>query len=90
MAIRVISKQGEGYKLEVLNDMLGIIKRKNQNDRFYEDGENLLKQEGRNGDPFLDEATGETIPQKQEKKRQKKMRDFDTSLLDRGVNIESD
>ena len=89
LKIRAISKQGEGYKLEVLNDILGIIKRKNQNDRFYEDCENRLKQEGKDGDPFLDEATGETIHQKQEKRRQKKMRDFDTSLLDRGIDFES-
>ena len=32
LKISAISKQGEGYKLEVLNDILGIIKRKNQND----------------------------------------------------------
>jgi hypothetical protein len=33
--IKSLGKHGEGYRLEVLNDVLGIIKRKNENDRVF-------------------------------------------------------
>ena len=92
LAIRIKSmgKRGEGYRLAVLNDVLGIIKRKNENVRFFEDRENLLQQENRLGDPFLDEATGETLPPKRERARAREMREFDTSGLDRGVVVEDE
>jgi hypothetical protein len=84
-------KSNGGYvALERLNDVLGVVKRKNEKGKFYEDKDNLLKQEDKNGDPFMDEQTGETIPQKLEKAREKKRKDYDTSKLDVGINLDDD
>ena len=84
-------KSNGGYvALEQLNDVLGVVKRKNEKGKFYEDKDNLLKQEDKNGDPFMDEQTGETIPQKLEKAREKKRKDYDTSKLDVGINLDDD
>ena len=84
-------KSNGGYvALERLNDVLGLINRKNEKGWFYEDKDNLLKQEDKNGDPFIDEQTGETIPQKLEKAREKRRKDYDTSKLDVGINLDDD
>ena len=74
----------------VLSDLVGLIKRKNARGRFYEDRENLLRQESRDGDPFIDEVTGETLTEKRQKTREWEMRDFDTSRLDVGVGGDED
>ena len=47
-----------GYQLQILNDVLEIIKRKNARGRCYNDKDNLLKQTRSDGDPFHDEETG--------------------------------
>ena len=90
--VKAINKNGEGYKLEVLNDVLGIITRRNKRDRFYEDEANLLKQEARDGDPFIDEATGKTLIVRREEERVEKRRRvaeaLDTSKLDVGINFD--
>jgi hypothetical protein len=70
--------------------MLDLIKRKNSRGKFYEDSNNLLKQESKDGEPFIDEATGQTIIQKQQEERKEKMRAFDTSRLDAGVGGDED
>ena len=92
--IKAINKNGDGYKLEVLNDVLGIVKRRNKRDRFYEDEANLLKQEARDGDPFIDEETGKTLIVRREEERVEKRRrvaeELDTSKLDVGINMDDD
>jgi hypothetical protein len=92
--VKAINKNGDGYKLEVLNDVLGIITRRNKRDRFYEDEANLLKQEARDGDPFIDEATGKTLIVRREEERVEKRRrvaeELDTSKLDVGINFDDD
>ena len=47
----------------------------------------MLKQESKEGDPFIDEETGETIIEKRERERGVRMRDYDTSGLDRGIDL---
>ena len=84
--VKAINKNGDGFKLEVLNDVLDIIKRRNKRERFYEDGANLLRQEAKGGDPFIDEATGETLITK----RKRVMVELDTSKLDVGINMDDD
>ena len=49
-----------------------------------------MKQESKDGDPFIDEETGETIIEKRERERGVRMRDYDTSGLDRGIDLTSD
>jgi hypothetical protein len=80
-----LKPSGSIVSLEVENDVLGIIKRRNEQGKFYQDARNLLRQESEDGDPFIDEATGETLIEKQEKKREQRMMDYDTSGLDVGV-----
>ena len=84
LRVSPINRNGKGYQLVVLSDLLGLIKRKNARGRFYEDRENLLRQESRDGDPFVDGATGETLTEKRE------TRDFDTSRLDVRVGGDED
>ena len=78
------------YKLTERFDILGLIRRKNARGRFYEDAENLLGQVSGEGDPFIDEVTGETLIQKRERVRretaERRQREFDTSRLDEGVS----
>jgi hypothetical protein len=80
-----VTPDGGTVSLEVLNDVLGIVQRHNNHGKFYQDGKNLLRQENKEGDPFIDEATGETLIEKQEKKREQRMMDYDTSRLDVGL-----
>ena len=80
-----VKPDGGAVSLEVLNDVLGIVQRHNNHGNFYQDGKNLLRQENKEGDPFIDEATGETLIEKQEKKREQRMMDYDTSRLDVGL-----
>ena len=88
--VQIRAKKHWGYFLELQNDLLDLIKRKNKSGRFYEDSRNLLKQESKDGDPFIDEETGETIIEKRERERGVRMRDYDTSGLDRGIDLTSD
>ena len=76
--------------MRVLSDMLGLVQRKNRRGRFFEDGENLLKQESPDGDPFIDKDTGETSRQRQERQRQVERAAFDTSRLDWGVEVDEE
>jgi predicted patatin/cPLA2 family phospholipase len=69
--------------------MLELIKRKNNHGKFYQDGKNLLKQENKDGDPFIDEETGETLYQKIEKKQALARNSYDTSRLDVGYYLVS-
>jgi len=89
LKVGAVDKHGGGYKLEVCSDILGLIKRKNRRGKFYEDSENLLKQETPGGDPFIDEV-GETILVKRERARVREMQEYDTRLLDRGVGGEEE
>ena len=88
LKISAVGHHGEGYRLRVLSDMLGLVQRKNRRGRFFEDGENLLRQESPDGDPFIDEDTGETLLQRQERQRQVERAGFDTSRLDWGVEVD--
>ena len=90
LAVRAVDNYGGGYKLSIENGLLELIQRKNKHGKFYQDAQNLLKQENEDGDPFIDEETGETILQKVERVRERERREFDTSLLDRGVAGEED
>ena len=53
-----INCDASGYQLQILNDVLEIIRRKNARGRCYNDKDNLLKQTRSDGDPFNDEETG--------------------------------
>ena len=53
-SVQVRAEKHGGYFLELQNDLLDLIKRKNKSGRFYEDSRNLLKQESKDGDPFID------------------------------------
>ncbi len=64
------------YKIVESFDIMGLIKRKNKNGRFYMDADNLLKQAIPSDDLFIDDDG--FVSRKKEKK--------DFSLLDRGVN----
>jgi hypothetical protein len=90
IAVRAVDKHGGGYRLEVLNEMLELIKRKNNHGKFYQDGNNLLGQQNKDGDPFIDEETGETLYQKIEKKQALARNSYDTSRLDVGVDLDDD
>jgi len=83
-ALRV-RKQGSTVSLEVQHDVLGIIQRKNASGKFYEDANNWLKQESQEGDPFIDEETGETLIERQERQVVRRMQEYDTSGLDAGI-----
>jgi hypothetical protein len=85
-SVQVRAQKHGGYFLELQNDLLSLIKRKNDSGRFYEDSRNLLKQESKDGDPFIDEETGETLLEKRERQRAEAMRNYDTTGLDRGVD----
>ena len=90
LKVGAVDKHGGGYRLEVCSDMLGLIRRKNQKGRFFEDSENVLKQETQDGDPFMDEETGETLHQRWEQEREEVRRNYNTSLLDQGVGGDDD
>jgi hypothetical protein len=67
LAVRAVDNYGGGYRLSIENGLLELIQRKNKHGKFYQDAQNLLKQENEDGDPFIDEETGETLYQKKEK-----------------------
>jgi hypothetical protein len=74
--------RGDGFKLELLSDIVELIRRKNPRGWFCEDRRNLLKQVMDDGCPFVDELTGETGWQKRERARAP----HDASRLDVGIN----
>jgi hypothetical protein len=80
-----VRKERSTVSLEVQHDVLGIIQRKNARGRFYEDANNWLKQESQDGDPFIDEETGETLIERQERQVVRRMQEYDTSGLDAGI-----
>ena len=90
LAVRAVDNYGGGYKLSIENGLLELIQRKNKHGKFYQDAQNLLKQENEDGDPFIDEETGETLYQKKEKIQAQARNDYNTSNLDAGVNLDSD
>ena len=89
--LKVDSDHGK-YKLKERFDILGLTRRKNERGRFYEDAENLLGQVSKDGDPFIDEATGENLIQKRDRERkeaaERRKIEFNTTLLDTGINDE--
>ena len=87
-SVQVRAEKHGGYFLELQNDLLSLIKRKNNAGRYYEDSRNLLKQESKEGDLFIDEETGETLIQKRERVQVDRMRAYDTSVLDRGLDFD--
>ena len=68
-SFQVKAEKHGGYFLEIQNDLLALIRRKNQAGRLYEDSRNLLKQESREGDHFIDEVTGESLIERRERER---------------------
>jgi hypothetical protein len=80
-----VRKERSTVSLEVQHDVLGIVQRKNARGKFYEDANNWLKQESQDGDPFIDEETGETLIQRQERQVVSRMQEYDTSGLDAGI-----
>ena len=48
------------------------------------------QQQTSEGDPFIDEQTGETIIEKRQQQRQQSMREYNTSLLDVGVDSDEE
>ena len=71
------------YKLEDKIGLLALIKRKNEIGKYFLDGDNLLGQTKGKDDIFLDKATGE-VKSKTPKK------EFDTSKLDYGINLDDE
>ena len=74
-------KAGEKtYQLELQNDLMSLIQRKNKNGKIYNDGRNLLNQQVPKKrveeDPFLDDKT----------RAKKAKKPFNTDLLDVGIN----
>ena len=74
-------KAGEKtYQLELQNDLMSLIQRKNKNGREYEDRRNLLNQrvakKQLEEDLFLDDET----------RAKKTKKPFNTDLLDVGIN----
>jgi hypothetical protein len=90
LKVSAVDRHGGGYRLEVCSDVLGIVRRKNAKGRLFEDRDNVLKQESPDGDPFVDEATGETLLERRDRELERARREYDTSLLDRGVGGEDD
>ena len=102
-SLKIAGKDGK-YKIELLNDILELIRRKNARGRSYEDGRNLLNQPVKREDPFQDDvapvvavvagateasvATGPTGAPPAKRPRVK--RELDTSLLDVGINMDDD
>ena len=89
--LKVESDHGK-YKLKERFDILGLIRRKNERGKFYEDSEDLLGQVSKGGDPFIEEATGETLIQNMDRERkeaaERRQIEFNTTPLDKGINEE--
>ena len=97
-SLRITGKDGT-YKIELLNDILELIRRKNARGKTYEDAKNLLNQPVKRLDPFQDDvavvaavaagaagvavAAGAAVV-----KRRRAARELDTSLLDVDVVFE--
>ena len=90
LKVSAVDRHGGGYRLEVCSDVLGIVRRKNAKGRLFEDRDNVLKQESPDGDPFVDEETGETLLERRDRELERARRKYDTSLLDRGVGGEDE
>ena len=86
-------KAGEKvYRLELQNDLMSLIARKNQNGRIYKDSRNLLNQKVRKQveeDLFLDDEPGASETPGIEK-AQKARKQFNTERLDTGINTEDE
>jgi hypothetical protein len=73
------------YQLEIQNELMSLIERKNKSGRIYKDSKNLLNQiipKRMQEDLFEDEPTGEEKP--------KKKKQFNTTKLDEGINSEEE
>lgn len=90
LKVSAVDRHGGGYRLEVCSDVLGIVRRKNAKGRLFEDRDNVLKQESPDGDPFVDEDAGETLLERRDRELERARREYDTSLLDRGVGGEDE
>ena len=96
-SLRITGKDGT-YKIELLNDILELIRRKNARGKTYEDSKNLLNQPVKRLDPFEDEvavvaavaAGGAVEAVATVVKRRRVARELDTSLLDVGINMDDD
>ena len=73
------------YQLEIQNELMSLIERKNKSGRIYKDSKNLLNQiipKRMQEDLFEDEPTGEEKP--------KKKKQYNTTKLDEGINSEEE
>jgi hypothetical protein len=88
-------KAGEKtYRLEIQNDLMSLITRKNKNGRIYKDGRNLLNQKVRKQiaeeeDLFLDDEPSATTGNEKPKAQMTK-KPFDTSRLDVDINADDE
>jgi stalled ribosome alternative rescue factor ArfA len=87
-------KAGEKtYQLEIQNDLMSLITRKNKNGRIYKDGRNLLNQKVRKQvveeDLFLDDEPSTTTGNEKPKAQMTK-KPFDTSRLDVDINTDDE
>jgi hypothetical protein len=100
-SLKITGKE-ETYKLELLNDIVELIRRKNARGKSYHDAGNLLSQPLKREDPFQDDAAGAAVAAGAgtaaaaaaaagpDKKRRRVATQLDTSLLDIGVNMDED
>ena len=95
-SLRITGKDGT-YKIEILNDILDLIRRKNARGKTYQDAKNLLNQPVKRLDPFEDDiavvAAGPAAAAAGVAavvKRRRVARELDTSLLDVGINMDDD
>jgi len=96
-SLRITGKDGT-YKIEILNDILDLIRRKNARGKTYQDAKNLLNQPVKRLDPFEDDiavvAAGPAVAAAAGVaavvKRRRVARELDTSLLDVGINMDDD
>ena len=88
-------KAGEKtYQLEIQNELMSLITRKNKNGRIYKDGRNLLNQKVRKQvveeeDLFLDDEPSTTTGNEKPKAQIAK-KPFDTSRLDVDINTDDE
>ena len=76
------SMSGGKYAVEELFDIPGLIERKNSRGKFFIDRENKLKPVLPSEDLFIDEELGIARSKKNQNNN------YDTSLLDVGINME--
>ena len=82
------------YQLEIQNELMSLITRKNKNGRIYKDGRNLLNQKVRKQvveeeDLFLDDEPSTTTGNEKPKAQIAK-KPFDTSRLDVDINTDDE